>query len=69
MKKQDSKCTKNNLISNSSLIMIGELDIKGYLDYMKRVYHPNGLAPSLMTMQGGGRQPKIIVCKKLGDDK
>jgi len=26
-----------------------------------RVYDPNGIAPTLSTMQGGGREPKIIV--------
>lgn len=26
-----------------------------------RVYNPNGLAPALNTMQGGGREPKVIV--------
>lgn len=25
------------------------------------VYDPNGIAPSLNTMQGGGREPKIII--------
>lgn len=41
------------------LIHVGNLDIKG-LDVVKRVYDPNGLAPTLTTMQGGNRQPKII---------
>lgn len=27
---------------------------------MKRVYDPQGIAPTLNTMQGGGRHPKII---------
>lgn len=64
MKKQDLQCTKskpNEVIPHPSLIQVGELDIKGYLDCIKRVYHPNGIAPSLTTMQGGNRQPKIIV--------
>ena len=26
---------------------------------MKRVYDPQGIAPALNTMQGGGRHPKI----------
>ncbi len=41
------------------LIQVGELDIKGQ-DIVKRVYDPCGLAPTLTTMQGGNRQPKVI---------
>lgn len=44
----------------TGLYMIGRLDIPG-TDQIKRVYHPNGIAPCLNTMQGGNRQPKIIV--------
>lgn len=38
---------------------IGRLDIKGD-DLIKRVYDPLGIGPTLNTMQGGNRQPKII---------
>lgn len=34
-----------------------------------RVYDPDGLAPTLNTMQGGGREPKIIepiICRSIG---
>jgi DNA-cytosine methyltransferase len=34
-------------------------DIKGY-DIIKRVYSPDGKSPTLTTMQGGHRQPKIV---------
>lgn len=37
----------------SELQMIGHLDIKGH-DAIKRVYHPDGIAPTLTT--GGGVQ-------------
>ena len=37
---------------------IGVADIKGY-DIIKRVYDPDYKAPSLTTMQGGWRQPKV----------
>ena len=40
--------------------VVGELDIKGH-DCIKRVYSGEGLAPTLTDMQGGNRQPKIIV--------
>jgi len=40
-------------------IQVGETaDIKGY-DIIKRVYSVDGKAPSLTTMQGGHREPKI----------
>lgn len=35
------------------------VDIKGY-DILKRVYSPDGKSPTLTTMQGGHREPKII---------
>jgi site-specific DNA-cytosine methylase len=37
---------------------VGIADIKGY-DIIKRVYDPDYKAPSLTTMQGGWRQPKV----------
>ena len=40
--------------------VVGKLDIKGH-DCVKRVYSGEGLAPTLTDMQGGNRQPKIIV--------
>lgn len=40
--------------------VVGELNIKGH-DCVKRVYSGEGLAPTLTDMQGGNRQPKIIV--------
>lgn len=39
--------------------VIGELNIKG-ADCIKRVYDTCGLAPTLTTMGGGGREPKIL---------
>ncbi len=37
---------------------VGEADIKGY-DIIRRVYSRQGKAPSLTTMQGGHREPKV----------
>ena len=42
------------------LIQVGNLDIKGQ-DIVKRVYSSDGLSPTLTNMQGGNRQPKVIV--------
>ena len=41
------------------LIMLGHLDIRGH-DCIKRVYHPDGLSPTLTTSGGGNRQVKIL---------
>ena len=40
--------------------VLGRLNIKG-LDIIKRVYSTEGLAPTLSTMMGRQRQPKVIV--------
>lgn len=53
--------TDGDLInSNARILQIGKVDIKGN-DRVKRVYSPEGLSPTLDTMQGGWRQPKVIV--------
>ena len=39
---------------------VGKLDIKRH-DCVKRVYSGEGLAPTLTDMQGGNRQPKIMI--------
>ena len=38
---------------------VGMLDIKGN-EQVRRVYGDNGVSPTLNTMQGGNRQPKIV---------
>ena len=40
--------------------MIGLLDIKGN-EQVRRLYGTNGVCPTINTMQGGNRQPKILV--------
>ena len=56
----DYKQPKQILVSSPNEIhMVGKLNIKG-MDTIKRVYATDGVAPSLTTMQGGNRQPKII---------
>ena len=42
------------------LIQVGEADIKGY-DLIRRVYSVEGKSPTLTTMQGGHREPKIAI--------
>ena len=47
-------------------IQIGETaEIKGY-DVIKRVYSPEGKAPTLTTMQGGHREPKVATTNPKG---
>lgn len=55
----------NNLIKNTNVveprcIQVGKLDIKGH-DIVKRVYDIEGLSPTLTNMQGGNRQPKVLL--------
>lgn len=45
------------------LQQVGELKIKA-MDCVKRIYSPEGLAPTLTNMQGGNRQPKVLVNEK-----
>ena len=45
---------------NLDLKMVGKVDIKGN-DSIKRVYSPDGISPTLTTMGGGHREPKIAV--------
>lgn len=40
--------------------VVGELDIKGH-DCVKRVYSGEGISPTLTDMQGGNRQPKVML--------
>lgn len=47
----------------NNIDMLGLLNIKG-CEQVRRVYGENGISPTLNTMQGGNRQPKIL---KLGN--
>jgi DNA (cytosine-5)-methyltransferase 1 len=48
-----------NILEDNKLKQIGILDIKGN-DSIKRVYSDEGISPTLTTMEGGNRQPKIL---------
>jgi len=50
---------RRQLVSNRCL-QVGEADIKGY-ESMRRVYSPEGKAPTLTTCGGGHREPKVYV--------
>jgi len=52
---------RRQLVFNNKCIQVGEAtDIKGF-DIIKRVYSPEGKAPTLTTMGGGHREPKVMV--------
>jgi len=50
----------DNYIEEPMLEQVGELDIKG-ADSIKRVYSQEGLCPTMTTMGGGSRQPKVFL--------
>ena len=45
--------------TKSGLILAGQADLKGH-DYNRRVYHPDGKAPTLAANSGGNLEPKIM---------
>ena len=47
------------------IVKVGDLDIRGQ-DQIKRVYDPGGVSPTLSTMQGGNRQPKVMIVASRG---
>lgn len=57
--KSGSRMTDNYIKENPKCLQVGKLDMKG-MDCVKRVYCSEGLCPTLTTMQGGNRQPKIM---------
>lgn len=54
----DTLCARD--FKDPKCIQVGTLDIKG-IDQIKRVYSPEGISPTLTTMNGGNRESKIEV--------
>ncbi len=48
------------VFSKDGLCHVGDADLKG-IESLKRVYHREGKAPTLTTMGGGHREPKVYV--------
>ena len=46
--------------SKDGLCHIGDANLKGH-DSLLRVYHESGKAPTLNSMQGGNREPKVFI--------
>jgi len=60
--------TKNRrqlVFDNHRCIQVGIADIKGH-DVLKRVYAREGKSPTLNTMNGGNREPKVICGQMIG---
>ena len=59
LKQYFEKHRRQLAFSADGLCHIGDADLNG-LEVIRRVYHPAGKAPTLTTMQGGHREPKVI---------
>ena len=46
---------------NYKLNQVAQIVDKGFTEMTGRVYDSNGLSPTIQTMQGGNRQPKIAI--------
>ena len=55
------KQSTDGLYPISDSTVVGDADKYAHYNYnaTKRVYHQNGKAPTLLTMQGGNREPKV----------
>jgi len=62
LKSYFEKHRRQLVFSSDGLCHVGDADLKGH-DIIKRVYHPEGKAPTLTTMGGGHREPKILLTK------
>ena len=58
-RKQRTMVKVDKPISKNGLQQVGIADLNGH-DSIKRVYHPQGKAPTLTTMGGGHREPKVL---------
>lgn len=63
LKQYFEKHRRQLVFSADGLCQVGETaEYQHYKhDQIKRVYHPDGKAPTLLTMQGGNREPKVYM--------
>jgi len=59
LKQYFEKHRRQLVFSNNGLCHVGDADLKGH-GYNRRVYHPEGKAPSLCASSGGNLGPKTI---------
>ena len=57
---RDFDSTESCGVNIPTLMQVGKLDIKGH-DSIKRIYSDEGISPTLTDMQGGNRQPKVMI--------
>ena len=65
LKSYFEKHRRQLVFSKNGLCHVGDADLKGN-DSIKRVYHPDGKSPTLTTMQGGHREPKVLCGRIVG---
>lgn len=59
LKSYFEKHRRQLVFSDDGLCHVGDADLKGH-GYVRRVYHPDGKAPSLCAASGGNLEPKIL---------
>lgn len=59
LKQYFEKHRRQLVFSKDELCHVGDADLRGN-DSIKKVYHPDGKAPTLTTMGGGHREPKVL---------
>ena len=60
LKSYFDKHRRQLVFSDDGMCHIGDADLKGH-GYNKRVYHPEGKAPSLCAASGGNLEPKVYL--------
>ena len=60
LKSYFEKHRRQLVFSNDGLCHIGNADLSGH-DSLKRVYHAQGKAPTVMSMNGGNQEPKVFI--------
>ena len=48
-------------MSEIKLKQVAQITGKGYIEMRGRVYDPDGLSPTILTMQGGNHEPKVKI--------
>jgi len=60
LKSYFEKNRRQLVFSDDGLCHVGDADLKGH-GYVRRVYHPDGKAPSLCAASGGNLEPKTFI--------
>ena len=60
LKSYFEKHRRQLVFSDEGLCHVGDADLNGH-DYVRRVYHPDGKAPSLCAASGGNLEPKTFI--------